>query len=513
MTVADDKATVTCPAVSTVGNLDAAWIRPSRSPARPRYTITQADLNAGSVTNIAQASARRTVDLERRTPRRSTAAQKPRSTLDKTATPSTYDAVGDCLATATWSPTPATCRSPGPVTVADDKATVTCPALTRSATATASSIRPSRSPARPRYTITQADLERRLGHQHRQGQRRRHRLERGHRRRSRRSDAADAADASGSLRHRLRLRRLRRRRPRRRSTSRSRRRTGPIRCSSAPADLHAVGAERRAGHGHERDRRRLASATGHFVSVRTNQGTCTGGQIVRCNLGSIAAERRACRHDRRHGPRAGRDAQLGDGRRRRARDEHGQQHGRARRRWSRRRSSRRWLTCPPLTVSLARSRSAGSGRQGAGHQAGKGVPGVRILVTGPGLQKAADDRQPRPGGDHGAAAQAGIVTIRMTNQPARCSTRRIGVVGVFQPPPSPASLVACLALALLLFGRERREPRRARAAVPAAGHITWAQVAVRAKPSSRAARKTVLTQFRPDFRPRVVLALGVRRDG
>lgn len=77
--------------------------------------------------------------------------------------------------------------------------------------------------------------------------------------------------------------------------------------------------------------------------------------------------------------------------------------------------------------------------------------------------------------------------------------------------PSRASLVACLTLALLsLTGEARAEAGRA--SVPAAGHIDWAQVAVRAKPNRTSARLTVLTQFRDDFRPRVVLALGVRRD-
>ncbi len=78
--------------------------------------------------------------------------------------------------------------------------------------------------------------------------------------------------------------------------------------------------------------------------------------------------------------------------------------------------------------------------------------------------------------------------------------------------PSRASLVACLALALLLWTGEARAEAGG-ATVPAAGHINWAQVIVRAKPSVTAARTTVLTQFRPDFRPRVVLALGVRHDG
>lgn len=77
--------------------------------------------------------------------------------------------------------------------------------------------------------------------------------------------------------------------------------------------------------------------------------------------------------------------------------------------------------------------------------------------------------------------------------------------------PSRASLAACLALALLSFAGEARAA--AAASVPAAGHIEWAQVAVRSAPSRSAARVAVLTQFRPDFRPRVVLAVGVRRDG
>ncbi len=77
--------------------------------------------------------------------------------------------------------------------------------------------------------------------------------------------------------------------------------------------------------------------------------------------------------------------------------------------------------------------------------------------------------------------------------------------------PSRASLVACFTLALLSWTGEARA-EAARASVPAAGHIDWAQVAVRAKPNRGSARLTVLTQFRDDFRPRVVLALGVRRD-
>jgi lipoprotein-anchoring transpeptidase ErfK/SrfK len=76
---------------------------------------------------------------------------------------------------------------------------------------------------------------------------------------------------------------------------------------------------------------------------------------------------------------------------------------------------------------------------------------------------------------------------------------------------SRVSLVAALALAFLCFGGGTRA-EAASEDVPAAGYITWAQVAVRAKPDRQAKRTDVLTQFRPDFRPRVVLAVGVKRD-
>ena len=66
---------------------------------------------------------------------------------------------------------------------------------------------------------------------------------------------------------------------------------------------------------------------------------------------------------------------------------------------------------------------------------GSGVSGVRILVKGPGLNKAAFTNGRGRVAISVRPPRTGIVEIRMTNQPARCSTRRIGVVGVFLPPP------------------------------------------------------------------------------
>ena len=57
VTVADDKATVSCPAVSTVGNHDSFLDPGEAVTCTASYTITQADLNSGSVTNVAKASA------------------------------------------------------------------------------------------------------------------------------------------------------------------------------------------------------------------------------------------------------------------------------------------------------------------------------------------------------------------------------------------------------------------------------------------------------------------------
>ena len=56
VTVADDKATVTCPALSTVGNNDSFLDPGEAVTCTASYTITQADLNNRSVTNMAKAS-------------------------------------------------------------------------------------------------------------------------------------------------------------------------------------------------------------------------------------------------------------------------------------------------------------------------------------------------------------------------------------------------------------------------------------------------------------------------
>lgn len=65
-------------------------------------------------------------------------------------------------------------------------------------------------------------------------------------------------------------------------------------------------------------------------------------------------------------------------------------------------------------------------------------------------------------------------------------------------------------LALLAFAPGARAAPPA--SFPAAGELLWPSVAVRAAPSRNAERIDVLSQFRPDYRERVVLAYGVRAD-
>ena len=93
-TVSDDKATVTVtpPADGTLSPEET-------TTGTATYTITQADIDAGSVTNTATAHAKygtTTVDSNQATAT-VTADKKPALTLEKSANPTTYDAPGDVI--------------------------------------------------------------------------------------------------------------------------------------------------------------------------------------------------------------------------------------------------------------------------------------------------------------------------------------------------------------------------------------------------------------------------------
>ena len=157
VTVADNKATVSCPAVSTVGR-QRRYLDPGEAiTCTASYTITQADLNNGSVTNVAKASAdgidsnedKATVD----------AVQQKTLSLDKSASPGTYDSVGDVVSYSYLVKNTGNVRLAGPVTVADDKATVSCPNLNTVGNNWTRFLDPAEAiTCTASYTITQADL-------------------------------------------------------------------------------------------------------------------------------------------------------------------------------------------------------------------------------------------------------------------------------------------------------------------------------------------------------------------
>ena len=143
--VADDRSTdESCPATATLAPLASITCTAT-------YTITQADLDAGTVTNIASATNGTTTsppDSET-----VTAAQEPALTIAKTSIDTTYAKVGDVLHYSYVVTNSGNVTLDGPFTVADDKATdESCPATATlapgaSITCTAT------------YTVAQADLE------------------------------------------------------------------------------------------------------------------------------------------------------------------------------------------------------------------------------------------------------------------------------------------------------------------------------------------------------------------
>jgi large repetitive protein len=142
-TVADDKATVTCPTTASLA--PDASITCSAS-----YTITAADMTAGKVTNTATAAGGGAISNQATAT--VTATQCKALSLTKTAAPTTYSQVGDVISYSYEVKNTGCVALSGPFTVADDKATVTCPATASlapgaSITCTAS------------YSITQADLD------------------------------------------------------------------------------------------------------------------------------------------------------------------------------------------------------------------------------------------------------------------------------------------------------------------------------------------------------------------
>ena len=426
VTVADDKATVSCPALSTIGNNDG-FLDPGESiTCTASYAITQADLNNGSVTNTAKASAGGTDSNE--DSETVTAVQSPSLLLDKTASPISADAVGDVISYTYLVSNNGNVRLAGPVTVADDKATVSCPALStignndgfldpgESITCTAS------------YAITQADLNN--------------------------GSVTNTAKASaGEIHSNEDKATVTVTPPPPPPPVTPAPPTGEI--AAVPAiDLSIVKTDRpdpvfvgarltytlivrnaRAGHGDQCPRGGRA-AGGDELRLRRQQPGHVHRRARRALQSRHDPERRAGDdHDRRAADRAGAllntATVVGD------QSESNTANNRATApTLVRGPIAPPAASCPSMIVQ---PRSLSVGRRGLVRvvvvDKNRGVSGVRILVTGPGLNKAAFTNSSGRVAISVRPPRTGIVEIRMTNQPSRCSTRRIGVVGVFLPPP------------------------------------------------------------------------------
>src|SRR5207248_2011690 len=118
VTVTDDKTSVTCPAGGLAPN--AAKTRAATD------TITQGNLDPVSVTNTATAHSNGTDP--RRDQATVTAVQRPALSLAKSATPGTYDHVGQLIGYSYLVTNTGNVTLAGPVTVSDDKTSVSCPA-------------------------------------------------------------------------------------------------------------------------------------------------------------------------------------------------------------------------------------------------------------------------------------------------------------------------------------------------------------------------------------------------
>ncbi|WP_312315945.1 OmpA family protein [Stenotrophomonas sp.] len=142
---------VSCPALPPGGLAPGASL-----VCTATYTVTQADLDAGNVTNIAIARAGTLVSQ----PVTVTvnAVQQPALSLDKSTTTTSFDAVGDTLAYSYLVTNTGNVTLTAPVTVTDDRITapntVNCPALP------AGGLPPNgQLTCTATYTITQADLD------------------------------------------------------------------------------------------------------------------------------------------------------------------------------------------------------------------------------------------------------------------------------------------------------------------------------------------------------------------
>ena len=113
--------------MDTVGNVDSFLDPGEAVTCTATYTITQADLNSGSVTNVGQGKRGTSIDSNEDTRDRRRRPEPGRCRSTRRRRRRRYDAVGDVISYSYLVTNSGNVRLAGPVTVADNKATVSCP--------------------------------------------------------------------------------------------------------------------------------------------------------------------------------------------------------------------------------------------------------------------------------------------------------------------------------------------------------------------------------------------------
>jgi hypothetical protein len=129
ITVTDDKVTVSCPDVNTVGNNDANLDPDESITCTATHVVVADDITAGSITNVATASgnAGGTVSNDDTVTVNYLPPGTPLLTLVKTADPASFTEVGQLINYSYLVSSTGNAPVIGPITVTDSRMTVTCP--------------------------------------------------------------------------------------------------------------------------------------------------------------------------------------------------------------------------------------------------------------------------------------------------------------------------------------------------------------------------------------------------
>jgi uncharacterized repeat protein (TIGR01451 family) len=147
LNVSDDKTSVNCPVLPPAGLAPA-----STHVCTATYVVTQADLNAGSVTNTATVTIGSIVSSADQVT--VAAVQKPEISVSKSSSTTSFDAVGDQLSYSYLVTNTGNVTLIGSISVSDDKTNVVCPSVPAGGLVPTASVTCSAA-----YSVVQSDLD------------------------------------------------------------------------------------------------------------------------------------------------------------------------------------------------------------------------------------------------------------------------------------------------------------------------------------------------------------------